>query len=263
MVFKICSHVIKSALIALAGFGMMGTAGAQAPESRLDAIEASKVLRVCTTGDFKPFTIAAGEGFEGIDIEMARSLAKALGAEVQFVRTKWAELMPDFTAGKCDIAMGGIGITLERQKRAFYSAAVLRGGAAPIARCEDKARLGSVAEIDKPGVRVIANPGGNNERFAKANFKTATVTIHTDNATIFDEIAQNRADVMVTSWIEGAIQSRLNPALCVINPDKPLTFSEMGYLLPRGDLVFKAFVDQWLHMSKSNGEYERISRKYF
>jgi len=31
----------------------------------------------------------------------------------------------------------------------------------------------------------------------------------------------------------------------------------MGYLLPRGDVVFKAWVDQWLHLAKASGEYDR------
>ena len=32
----------------------------------------------------------------------------------------------------------------------------------------------------------------------------------------------------------------------------------MGYLLPQGDVVFKAFVDQWLHLAKATGEFDRI-----
>ena len=33
---------------------------------------------------------------------------------------------------------------------------------------------------------------------------------------------------------------------------------EMAYLLPRGDTVLKAWVDQWMHLAKANGEYDRI-----
>jgi cyclohexadienyl dehydratase len=32
----------------------------------------------------------------------------------------------------------------------------------------------------------------------------------------------------------------------------------MGYLLPKGDVVFKAFVDQWLHLAKASGEFAKI-----
>jgi cyclohexadienyl dehydratase len=32
----------------------------------------------------------------------------------------------------------------------------------------------------------------------------------------------------------------------------------MAYLLPRGDTVLKAWIDQWMHLAKANGEYDRI-----
>lgn len=269
--FTASTTIIRGALAsALAGLAlaMAGAALAQtpapapAPASLLDTVQGAGVLRICTTGDYKPFTIAAGEGYEGIDIEMARSLAKALGVEPRFVRTKWAELMPDFLAGKCDVAMGGIGVTLERQKRAFYSAPALATGKAPIARCADKEKFQSVADIDKPGVTAIVNPGGTNERFARSNFKQARIELHKDNVSIFDEILAGRADVMVTEAIEATVQEKLKPGLCAINPDKPFTFIEIGYLLPRGDVAFKAFVDQWLHIAKATGEYKRYYDQY-
>jgi len=257
------TRFIRAALgAAFASILATGIAPAQAPASLLDTVQGAGVLRICTTGDYKPFTIAAGEGYEGVDIEMARSLAKALGVEPRFVRTKWADLMADFTGGKCDVAMGGIGVTLERQKRVFYSAPALATGKVPLVRCADKDKLQTVADIDKPGVTAIANPGGTNERFARSNFKQAKITLHGDNLTIFDEILAGRADVFVTEALEATVQEKLKPGLCAVNTDKPLTFIEIGYLLPRGDVVFKAFVDQWLHLAKSTGEYKRYYDQY-
>jgi hypothetical protein len=34
-------------------------------------------------------------------------------------------------------------------------------------------------------------------------------------------------------------------------------FEELGE--PRGDGVFKAWVDQWLHLAKATGEYDRTT----
>ena len=46
----------------------------------LDEILARHTLRVCTTGDYKPYSFLKADGtFEGIDIDMADSLAKSLG----------------------------------------------------------------------------------------------------------------------------------------------------------------------------------------
>ena len=246
------------AFAALIAAWVTGSAVAQAPQSALDMIASRGALQICTTGDYKPFTLAKDGGYEGIDIELAKSLAKAIGVEAKFVQTKWSDLMADFTGGKCDVAMGGISVTLDRQKRAFFSAPYLINGKAPIARCADKAKFQTVADIDKPETRVIVNPGGTNERFVRANFKQAKIEIFPDNVTIWDQILAGKADIMIAESIETRVQEKARPGLCAINPDEPLQYGEMGYLLPRGDTTFKAFVDQWLHLAKATGEFGKI-----
>ena len=248
---------------ALAACGLAAQAQTSSAESSLDTVMKAGVLRACTPGDYKPFSfLKPDNAYEGIDIDLAQSLATAMGAKLELVKTSWANLMPDFTAGKCEIAIGGISVTTERQKRAFFSTAYMVNGKTPIVRCDDVAKYQSVATIDQAGVRVIANPGGSNERFAKANFKTATLTIHADNLTIFDEIVAKRADVFVTEAAEALTQQKLKPGLCAVNPDKPLQYGEMAWLLPRNDIVMKSFVDQWLHLAKATGEYQRTVDKW-
>ena len=255
---------LRACLAALAIVATSFAVQAQgAAESTLDSVMKSGVLRACTPGDYKPFSFLKPDGsYEGIDIDLATSLAAAIGAKLELVKTSWANLVPDFAAGKCDIAVGGISVTTERQKRVFFSTAYMVNGKTPLVRCEDVKKFQSVADIDKPGVRVIANPGGSNERFAKANFKTATLTIHPENLTIFDEIAAKRADVFVTESAEALTQQKLKPGLCAVNPDKPLQYGEMGYMLPRNDAVMKSFVDQWLHLAKATGEYQKTVDKW-
>jgi cyclohexadienyl dehydratase len=230
---------------------------AHAQESRLDAIQKNGTLRVCTPGDYKPFSLAKSDGsYEGIDVDLVDAMAKALGAKVQFVKAPWAKLMDTFVE-QCDIGVGGISVTLDRQKRAFFTEPYMVNGKAPITRCENVAKFQTVADIDKPGVTVIENPGGSNERFARANFKQAKIVIFDDNTKIFDEILNGKADVMISESVEAKVQQKLHPGLCAVNPDKPLQYGEMAYLLPRGDGVFKAWVDQWFHLAKATGEYDR------
>ena len=227
----------------------------------LDGILARGTLRVGLTGDYRPFSIKEADNFQGLDVERAESLARALGVKLEVVPTAWPTLMADLQAGKYDIGMGGISVTLERAKTALFSAPVMRTGKAPIARCADKDRYTTLSAIDQPGVRVIFNPGGTNDRFARANVKQAEMVVFPNNAVIFDEILANRADVMMTDAVEARLQQKLRPGLCAINPDQPFDFSELAYLLPR-DLVWKQYVDQWLHLTTETGEAARATAKY-
>ena len=231
--------------------------------SSLDVIQKSGALRICTPGDYKPFSFQKPDGaFEGIDVDLMASFTGSLSVKPEWVKTSWANLMADMTSGKCDMAVGGISVTTERQKKAFFSSPYMVNGKAPIARCADVSKYQTVADIDKPATRVIVNPGGSNERFARANFKQAQLRVNPENLTIFDEILAGRADVFVTESAEAITQQRIKPGLCAINPDKPLQYGEMAYLLPRGDVTFKAYVDQWLHLAKASGEYQKIEGQW-
>jgi len=149
-------------------------AAAEQP-SLLDAVVARKQLRIGLPGDYKPFGLrdAATGTFSGIDVDLTTGLAKALGAEPVYVKTSWSTLLADFGAGKFDMAAGGVSITLDRQRAGFFSIPTDLDGKAAIARCADVDRLGSLAAIDRPDVRVVVNPGGTNERFDRANLKQA------------------------------------------------------------------------------------------
>jgi len=233
--------------------------------SRLDEIVKRGTLRVGMTGDYLPFTYLdkATSQFRGFDVDMAEALGKVLGVKVEFVHTSWPQLMKDFKADNFDVAMGGVSITLDRQKKRLFSTPIMREGKTPIARCADKGRYETIAEIDRPGTRVIVNPGGTNERFARANIKSADIAVHNDNVTIFDEIANGHADLMMTDASETRYQQKLHPGvLCAIHPDKPFDFAEKAYWLQR-DVAMKAFVDQWLHIAMEDGTFKRIYANWF
>ncbi len=122
------------------------------PASRLDDVIKRGKLRVCTPGDYKPFSYQWPDGgYEGLDIDLVQSAAKALGVEVEMVKTAWPSLMKDFLE-KCDVAVGGISVSTDRQKTAFFTTAYMVNGKAPITKCENVAKFQTVADIDKPNV---------------------------------------------------------------------------------------------------------------
>jgi cyclohexadienyl dehydratase len=254
--------LLRISIVALSLCGAACVAAQDIAPSRLDSVQKSGKLRVCTPGDYKPFSLQRPDGsFEGLDVDLVQAAAKSLGVETEFVKSPWPTLMKDFLE-KCDVGVGGISVTLDRQKTAFFSTAYMVNGKAPITKCENVARFQSVADIDKPYVTVIENPGGSNERYARANFKQAKIVIFNDNTTIFDEILKGNADLMISESAEVIVQQKARPGLCAVNPDKPLQYGEMAWLLPRGDTAFKAWMDQWLHLAKASGDYDRAAGRW-
>ena len=223
----------------------------------LDAIRDRRVLRVGTTGDYRPFSFRRREGgYQGADIDMAHDLGARLGARVEFVPVVWVRLLDDFLADRFDIAMGGVTVTPERAEKAFFSLPTFVDGKRPLCRWKDRDRFTDIAAIDHEGVRVIANPGSANEAFARANFRRATVIIHHDNATVFDELVAGRADVMITDGLEADHQAHLHPELCAVPVKQPFTRLEKAYMFAR-DPGMKVYIDAWLAAAFASGAWQR------
>ena len=111
-------------------------------------------------------------------------------------------------------------------------------GKAPITKCENVAKFQTIADIDKP-----TRDRDRESRAAATNASRAPIQAgedrrsSNDNVTIFDEILKGNADVMISESVETLVQQKLRPGLCAVNPDKPLQYGEMAYLLPRGDVA--------------------------
>jgi cyclohexadienyl dehydratase len=189
---------LRHIAVAVTGTLLIGLAGPLPSAARpLAAIKTDGNLKVGMTGDYAPYSVRGPDGeFSGADVTMARELARSLGVALVIVPTTWKTLQADLAADRFDIVMGGVSVTPDRAAAGDFSLAVLHDGNRPIARCADKDRYTSIDAIDRPDVRVVVNPGGTNERFAKTNLAHATLAEHPDNRTIFDEIAAGHADVM-------------------------------------------------------------------
>lgn len=261
-----------SALVCLLGLTAAAPAAPSAtqqsakkqPTSLLDSVPKSGVLRVCTTGDYKPFTYKDPKdgSYSGIDIDMAKDLAKSLDAKAQWVDTTWANLTKDLSDGKCDIGVGGVSITLPRARQVYFSEPTREDGKTPIVRCADKDKYQTLKDIDQAGTTVVVNPGGTNEQFARAHLQNATIKVHPDNRTIFDEIVAGRADVMMTDASETQYQAKVHPELCSVHPDKPFSFAEKAYATPRGDRDFHSYVDHFVHLATHDGTYKKYEAEW-
>lgn len=233
------------------------------PPSTLDLVVQHGELRVCSTGDARPFSFRdpATDRWSGSDVDLAGDLATRLEVKLNLVPTTWATMLDDLSGGRCDIVMSGVPVTLDRAKRAAYSQPYLVDGKAPVVRCADVPRFQTLDQIDRPGVRAAVGAGGGGESFAKERLRKATLTPVPNTAVAVQEVLAGRADLSITDVSEARLQAKQHPGqVCAVNPDKPLSAGQKAYLLPRGDIVFQQYVDTWIRTAQADGTFARATR---
>lgn len=230
----------------------------------LSAVRQRGVLLVGATGDYKPMSFrepATGK-YWGFDAALAEDLARDLGVKLEYVPTSWPTLMQDTLAGKFDLAICGITITADRKQQALMSDGYLGNGKTVLCRVADAGKYVSLAAINRPDVRVMENPGGLNEKFARKHLPHATLIIHPVNEEIPGLVASGKADVMITEIMEAAYYCSKDKRLAAPLLDAPFTRGELGALLPPGNKTLRDYINGFIAKARKNGRLEELKAEY-
>jgi cyclohexadienyl dehydratase len=103
----------------------------------------------------------------------------------------------------------------------------LANGKTILCRVSEAENYKSLADIDKPEMRVMVNPGGLNEKFANENLPHATIIVHQKNEEIPMLIAEGQADVMITEITEAPYYVQTDSRLAAPLLHEPFTHSEI------------------------------------
>ena len=241
------------------------TATDQGSSGKVAEIIKRDTLLVGTTGDYRPLSFREEDGtYWGFGIEMAKEMAKSLGVEIKFVQTSWPTLTADVLAEPqmFDLAIGGITITDARRETMLMSEGYLANGKTILCRAEEADRFRTLEDLDKPEVRVMVNPGGLNEKFAKANLTHATIIVHQKNEEIPALVAEGEADVMITEITEAPYYVQTDPRLAAPLLGQPFTHGEIGVLMQKGQEDLLQTVNSTIRRMKSDGSLRRLHEKY-
>ena len=200
--------------------------------------------------------------YEGMDIEAAQKLGNALGAKVTFVKFKWPGLIEDLLAGKFDIAMGGVSRSLARARVAAYTNSYMTIGTCPLVRKGEEGKYQDFASVDQPGVKIMLNQGGSNDRYFTPRIKKATILRHNKNEEIALKVKDGTADVWITDNVEALFWAEKLPGLVAANPTKTYTVKTKGYLIRQGDQVFLNWLNLWLEQMFLQGEIQKLQKKW-
>ena len=222
--------------LALMAFASLCFAPAAQAGPRMDRIMETKVLRVGTPGDYRPFAIKTDSGYAGHDIDVIERMAAELGVKVEYVQTSWPNLMKDLQSDKFDVAVGGITRNVTRIRQVAMLPGYAPFGKVALVRADQKSRFTTPDSLNQAGVRVIKNPGGTNEAYVLAYLKATQVSTHEKNAEIPALIAEGKGDVMITETYEALHYSKADARLAVVFLDAPLTPTHwLGFMMPTDD----------------------------
>jgi cyclohexadienyl dehydratase len=243
--------------LAAAAVALTMSAGAQA-QSALNEILDSGVLKVGTTGDWNPMSVRdpATNSYKGFDIDVMTQLAEDLGVAVEFVPTDWKTLVNGVVAGQYHMT-GSASISPARMKVAGFSESYIAVEIFPFTHNDKAGDFDGYDSINQPGVTVATTLGTTFEGMAKEWFPNAEIKVVEAPARGFQEVIAGRADVFITSNIEGSTLVTKFPIQRVANTE-PRAPTPIAMLLPQSDQVWINYVNNWIKVKQAQGFFDGV-----
>ncbi|MGP1357318.1 transporter substrate-binding domain-containing protein [Roseicyclus sp.] len=240
-------------------------ANAQTPApSRLARVLESGVLRVGTTGDFNPmsFRDTATNSYAGYDIEAMTQLAADLEVQIEWVVAEWATITAGIAADRYDI-FSGASVNVARARVAAFSVPYTEAGTVPLANAANAERFGSWEAINAEGVRVAVSMGTVFEEQARRHFPNATIQAVQTPATGFQEVLAGRADVTITSNVEGGTLVQRFPELRILVPGSEMRNRRpFAYVVAQDDQIWLNFVNTWVTLKRTEGFFAGLDARW-
>lgn len=252
---------VKFALILLLAVAAM--ASVARAEGRLERIAAAEALRVCIWPDYYGITFRNPKTLElsGIDIDLARELARELGVRAQFVDSSFARLIDDVTADRCDVAMFAIGITPQRAERLRFTRPHLRSDIYAITTLSNR-RIKNWADIDQPGVVVAVARGTYHETVMRQKLAAASLQVLDTPHAREEEVESGRADVFMTDFpYSRRMLDTVDWARLMASP-QPYHLTSYAYAVAPGDDAWFQRVDRFVADIRQDGRLLAAARHH-
>lgn len=191
----------------------------------------------------------------GYDVELMKMLAEDLGVELDIRDQEFDALIPGMLAGEFDLISVGLVNRPPRAEQMWFTRPYVPYRQVVVVN--DGAGITSLDDLNSPDVTMTALVGSTAANLISTTFPDATLN-ELEQAPAFLEVASGRADAIVVEEYLALPFVEENQGVSVLNPDQPFS-QEYGRLaIPRGDLLWQEYVNNWLDYYTSNGTLDQL-----
>ncbi|PPC75894.1 amino acid ABC transporter substrate-binding protein [Pokkaliibacter plantistimulans] len=231
--------------------------------STLDDIVQRGELRIGVDAGYVPFAMQNKNGdIVGFDIDLARTMAKAMGVKLTVVNTAWDGIIPALLTNKIDLIMDGMTITSERNLQVNFTQPYMVIGQSLLLRPDLADKIHSYKDLNEGKYKIATKLGATSEYAAKRYLPNAELRLFDTEAEAVLEVINGNADAFVYDLPYNAIYVQQNKGK-LVHLDQPFTYEPLGIALRRGDVDTLNFLDNFLSQIKGDGSFDRLYQKWF
>ncbi len=227
-----------------------------------------KKVRIGVEGAYPPFSSVTPEGeLVGFDIDIAKALVKAMGAEIELVAQDWDGIIPALLARKYDAIIASMSITEERKKKVAFSNKYYNTPAKFIVK---KGTMPTFSKEALKGKNIGVQRATIHDKYLTAVYgKDVNIKRYGTQDEAYLDLTAGRVDLLLADGValsEGFLKKPEGKDFQYIGPDLSDVkwFGEgAGVAIRKSDKDLVEKFNQAIKKIIADGTYKKINDKYF
>jgi polar amino acid transport system substrate-binding protein len=254
---KKCLASLLAVLILLSLFPLAASAG-----STMDRIVKKGRLVVGLTGTQPPMNATTKSGdLIGLDVDLAKAMAKALEVELEFKTMSFADLLPALEKGKLDLVISGMTATPARNKRIAFVGPYYVSGKGILAKAERYKSLKANEGLNASSVTAAALKGSTSQKYIENLMPESQFVPTASYDEAIEMILADKVDVLVADYPYCALTAYRLVDKGLAAGQSPLTFEPISIAMQEDPLLIN-WVQNFLTTLEGSGELKKIRTKW-
>lgn len=227
-----------------------------------------KKVRIGVEGAYPPFSYVQPDGeLAGFDIDIAKALGKAMGAEVTLVSQDWDGIIPALLAKKYDAIIASMSITEERLKKVAFSKKYYQTPAKFVCK---KGMIEKFSPEAIKGKTIGVQRATTHDKYLTDNYgDDVKIKRYASQDEAYLDIAAGRVDILLADSValtDGFLKKEGGKDYGFVGPDlnDPKWFGQgEGVAIRKGDKDLVVLFNKAIDTIRTDGTYKKIQDKYF
>jgi len=226
----------------------------------MDRIVQNGELVVGTAGSMPPLNMTTKDGeVVGIEPDLARYIATAMGVELRIETMPFADLLPALESGKVDMVLSNMTITPKRNLNAAFVGPYYVSGKAFLTKQETIALAREAEDVNSVEVKLAALKDSTSQYFVQEAIPDAKLVTTEDYDAAVAMVRSGEVHALVADYPICLVSVFRYPEEGLLTVVTPLTYEPIGIAVPPNDPLLVNWLDNFLDTMKVSGNLESIA----
>ena len=224
-------------------------------DSVLEEIKKHGTLRIGLS-TFVPWAMRDKKGdLIGFEIDVGKRVAADMGVEVEHIPTAWDGIIPALLAGKFDVIISGMSITMKRNLTVNFTHPYANTGYILVASTAmaQKKGLKTLEDYNSSDITIATRRASTGAIAAQKNFPKAKLIYFDDGTMGIQEAANGKVDATTSTPPKAAYDIEKRPGKLFVVDKTLMSPTREAFAVRKGDPDVLNWFNNWIDNVKASG----------